>query len=110
MITYNWIINSMVTAPLEDGLTDVVKTVNWTYQEIDIDNGKTYMAEVYGTMPCSSPNPTDFTAYPDLTEAQVIGWLEAGLNVSELQGVLNLQIQNQINPTTVILPLPFTNP
>lgn len=110
MKEFIWVINSMDTALLEDGLTDVVKTVNWTYQEIDIDNNKTYTAEIYGTMPCQTPSSTDFTAYADLTKEQVIGWLEAGLNVIELQDVLNMQINYLKNPPTVILPLPFPNP
>ncbi len=52
----------MDTAPSEDGLTDVVKTVHWRYEGKDGE----YTAEVYGAMACATPSATDFTAYADL--------------------------------------------
>lgn len=108
MTTFKWVVSQMDTAPSEDGLTDVVKVVHWRYQAEQVDGDKTYNAEVYGTMGCETPSSTDFTAYPDLKEAQVIGWLEAGLDVTALQTNLTSQIENQINPPIINLPLPWT--
>lgn len=108
MATYNWVISTLDTAPSEDGLTDVVKVVHWRYQANEQVEDKSYFAEVYGTMACATPSETDFTAYPDLTEAQVISWLEAGLDVTALQANLTSQIENQINPPIINLPLPWT--
>ena len=102
-INYNWVISAMDTAPSEDGLTDVVKAVHWRYQAQDAE----YFADVYGSMPCATPSETDFTAYPDLTEDQVISWLEAGNDVEALKANLDAQIENQKNPPIVNLPLPW---
>jgi beta-glucanase (GH16 family) len=102
-IQYKWVISAMDTAPSEDGLTDVVKTVHWRYQAQDAE----YFADVYGSMACATPSETDFTAYPDLTQDQVISWLEAGNDVDALQKNLDAQIENQKNPPIVNLPLPW---
>lgn len=106
MIKYNWVITAMETAPSEGGLTDVVKTVHWRYQAQDAE----YFADVYGSMGCATPSETDFTAYPDLTEDQVISWLDAGLDVESFKENLDEQIVSKKNPPIVSLPLPFAYP
>jgi hypothetical protein len=101
-----WLISQMDTAPSEDGLTDVVKTVHWRYEGKDVE----YTAEVYGAMACATPSETDFTAYEDLTYEQVCEWLVAGNNVEAMDLNLATQIENLKNPPIVNLPLPFSNP
>jgi hypothetical protein len=105
-IETKWLISQMDTAPSEDGLTDVVKTVHWRYEGKDGE----YTAEVYGAMGCATPSETDFTAYEDLTYEQVCTWLESGLNVEAMDLNLATQIENLKNPPIVNLPLPFSNP
>jgi hypothetical protein len=101
-----WLISQMDTAPSENGLTDVVKTVHWRYERKDGE----YTAEVYGAMACATPSETDFTAYEDLTYEQVCEWLVAGNNVEAMDLNLATQIENLKNPPIVNLPLPFSNP
>ena len=103
MNTYQWIINQMNTKPTEDGLTDVVVTVHWTRTA---QQGHINVSS-YGTMSCTTPSQTDFTAYADLTYTQVCGWLDAGLDVASIDLVLDQQIENIINPPIVVLPLPW---
>jgi len=98
-----WVISTLDTAPSEDGLTDVVKTVHYRYQGQD----EQYFAEVYGTMACATPSDTDFTAYEDLTYEQVCAWLEAGLDVEAMDTNLAAQIEYQKNPPIINLPLPW---
>jgi hypothetical protein len=107
--TYKWVIAQLDTAPSEDGLTDVVKTVHWRYQAEQVDGDKTYNAEVYGAMGCATPSDTDFTAYDDLTFDQVCEWLIAGNNVEAMELNLDTQIENLKNPPIVNLPLPWNN-
>jgi hypothetical protein len=103
-INYNWVISSLETAPVDGELNDVVKTVHWRYQATDGD----YQAETYSSYACSEPSESDFTAYPDLTEADVIGWLEAGLDVEAMKASIETQIENLKNPPIVNLPLPWS--
>ena len=103
-ITYKWQISSLETAPVDGNLNDVVKIVHWRYQATDGD----YQAETYSSYACSEPSPNDFTAYPDLTEQDVIGWLESGLNVEAMQESLANQIEELKNPKIVSLPLPWS--
>jgi hypothetical protein len=110
MVNYNWIINQLDTIPKSDGLTDVVTVVHWTRTAEQFVGGETINVSVYGTMGCSTPSSTDFTAYPDLTYEQVCSWLDAGLDVSAIDLGLDGQIENIINPPIVNLPLPFENP
>ncbi len=104
-IEYKWIITKMDTATSEDGLTDVVKSIYWRYQAKE----DSYLLELYGERKLFTPSPEAFIPYASLTEAQVIGWLEASLNVSDLQKTLEEQIQNLKNPPIVNLPLPWAN-
>ena len=98
-------VSSLETAPVDGELNDVVKVVHWRYQATDGD----YQAEVYSSFACGEPSETDFTAYPDLTEEQVIGWLESGLDVEAMQESLANQIADLKNPKIVSLPLPWQN-
>jgi hypothetical protein len=107
MTTFKWVVSQMDTAPSEDGLTDVVKTVHWRYQAEQVDGDKTYNAEVYGAMVCATPSDMDFTAYDDLTFDQVCEWLVAGNNVEAMESNLDTQIENLKNPPIVNLPLPW---
>jgi hypothetical protein len=100
----------MDTKPTEDGLTDVVVTVHWTREAEQYVGGEPILVSSYGTMGCSTPSSTDFTAYPDLTYEQVCGWLDAGLDVASIDLGLANQIENIINPPIIVLPLPFPNP
>lgn len=104
MINYSWTISSLETAPSLDNLTDVVRVIHWRYKGVDGD----YSAEVYSTFACGEPSSTDFTAYPDLTEADVISWLEAGLDIDSLKANIDSQIADQKNPKIVTLPLPWS--
>jgi hypothetical protein len=105
--TYYWTISRLDTKPQEGNLIDVVVAVHWRRTGTSIVDDKTYSAETNGVYTCPTPSETDFTAYPDLTREQVVGWLDAGLDVPELDLNLDIQIENQINPPIINLPLPW---
>jgi hypothetical protein len=104
---YNWVINQMDTKPSEDGLTDVVIVIHWTRTAEEFVGGEPINVSSYGTMGCTTPSPTDFTAYPDLTYDQVCGWLDAGLDKTAIDLGLQQQIDNIINPPIIVLPNPW---
>jgi hypothetical protein len=105
-VEFKWIVVQLDTKPQEDGLQDVVSVVHWRRNATDGD----YIAESYGTMGCATPSSTDFTAYPDLTQAQVESWLDAGLDVFTIDNGLVNVIDTQKNPPIVTLPLPWITP
>lgn len=109
-INYNWIISSMEEYPTTpDNLTDVVFTVHWRRQASTVVDEKSYLADTYGALSIEQPNPEDFIPYEDLTFEHVCGWLEAGMDVEALDANLVKQLENQINPPTISLPLPWMN-
>ena len=105
-MTLSWIIERLLTKPVEGPNTDVVITADWRC------NGSQdgYSGTCYGS--CSFAPPTgSFTPYPDLTQEQVLCWCFAnGVDKSAIEANVTQQIENQINPPVVSLPLPWVPP
>ena len=108
--TFSWVIGGMSEKQKEGSLLDVVVSVNYQRDAIYVDGDNTYYLTNTGNYQCPSPSETDYTAYPDLTFEQVCGWLDAGLNVAEIDANLLSQIENQVNPPLISLPLPWVIP
>ena len=102
----SWIIERLLVKPTEGSYTDVVITADWRC------NGSqdSYSGTCYGS--CSFAPPTDaFTPYPDLTQDQVLGWCYAnGVDKTAIEANVTQQINDQINPPVVVLPLPWNPP
>jgi hypothetical protein len=92
---------------MEDGLLDVVSVVHWVRTAEQFVGGEPINVSSYGTMGCTTPSETDFTAYPDLTYDQVCGWLNIGLDFEAIDESLQQQIDDIINPPIIVLPLPW---
>ena len=106
MITYKWIFSAFDCRVDEDGMQDVVTTVHWRYNGTTEDG---ISAEIYGAQAVGTPTPDVFTPYPDLSEEQVIGWMEETMDVPAMQLNIAEQIELIINPVMVTLPPPFAN-
>ena len=104
MITYKWIFSAFDCRVSEDGLTDVVTTVHWRYNGTDEDG---ITAETYGAQAVGEPNPDAFTPYPNLSEDQVIGWMESTMDIEAMQLNIAEQIELIKNPVSVTLTPPF---
>jgi len=104
MNTFSWVIpqDSMVTAKSIDGLTDVVVTIN-AYRQISNGNTLCQNPVCLGLTPPSE----GFVPYQELTQSIVEGWLNANIDVEELDAQLAVQLDNVINPKTIVLPNPF---
>ena len=103
MPTLSWIIERLLVKPTEGSLTDVVITADWRCNGTD----ETYSGTCYGS--CSFDPPSgEFTPYEDLTEAQVLNWCYAnGVDKTAIEANVTQQIENQIDPPVVTLPLPW---
>ena len=105
-VTNTWAVVQMDAYPEEDGETDVVFNVHWTLTGTD----GIYQGYVYGSQSVSIDPDAPFTPYADLTEAQVIGWVQAAMGeeqVASYEANVAQQIENQINPPVVTPPLPW---
>ena len=102
-VTFTWEVVRLDAAPSENGLHNVVKIVHWKYHANDGTNN-IYMA---GSMGLSSPNPAAFVDYNDLTEAEVVSWLETMPEKEEMQQSLVMQLEAITNPPIVPQPLPW---
>jgi hypothetical protein len=106
MNTYNWVIEALDCKVNEGNLQDVVYTVHWRYRAT---NENDITAETYGAQAVLPPSEEDFTPYNELTKEQVVGWLEASMDVSSMDLYLDNQIELIVNPVDVTPPLPFVN-
>jgi len=102
-MTILWIIERLLVKPTEGSLTDVVITADWRCNGTQDQ----YSGTCYGS--CSFAPPSgEFTPYPDLTQEQVLGWCyENGVDKTAIEANVSLQIENQIDPPVVTLPLPW---
>jgi hypothetical protein len=105
--TKNWVIAALDVAPSDETLTDVVKTIHWRKQATETVGEKTYTADMYGACSVTPPTPEAFISYTDLTEAEVIAWLEATLDTAAIDSALDTQIDMAKNPPIVSKPLPW---
>ena len=104
---FEWVISQLNCAVESEGLPDVINMIHWRYNATQVDGDKTYFADTYGASSVAQPNPQNFIPYADVTEAEVIGWLEEILPVDAMQASLEANIALQINPVEVTLPLPW---
>ena len=102
-MTILWLIERLLVKPTEGSNTDVVITADWRCNGTD----ETYSGTCYGS--CSFAPPSgSFTPYDDLTEQQVLDWCyENGVDKTAIEANVTAQIENQINPPVVTLPLPW---
>ena len=102
-MTTLWLIERLLVKPTEGSETNVVITADWRCN----GNNGNYFGTCYGS--CSFAPPSgSFTPYEDLTEQQVLDWCyENGVDKSAIEANVTQQIQNQINPPVVALPLPW---
>ena len=106
-ITNTWAVVQMDAYPEQDGETDVVFTVHWTLSATD----GTYNGSVYGSVGVTLDEGSTFTPYAELTEAQVVGWVQTALGAEQVaayEANVAEQIANQINPPVVTPPLPWS--
>jgi len=102
-MTILWIIERLLVKPIEGSNPDVVITADWRCNGTQDQ----YSGTCYGS--CSFQPPSgEFTPYEDLTEQQVLGWCHAnGVDKTAIEANVTQQINDQIDPPVVTLPLPW---
>jgi len=105
-----WNINQLECLPSDGIYQDFVLVAHWSRFAKETINEVEYTASVYGSQSFSKNDVTNFIPYEDLTYEIVCGWLDSSLDTEALDLNLDAQIENQVNPPIMVLPLPFVNP
>jgi hypothetical protein len=109
--TFTWTIANMQVVPQLDGQTDVVVQATWVCTGVEDANGKTYTNSANGGGAFTAPQQGQpFTPYDQLTQEQVLGWVWQTISQEKIESGVQGQLNNQINPPTVDLPLPWVAP
>jgi hypothetical protein len=105
MIEYKWQIISLYTAPHENGLEDVVKSINWRFQAKE----DTYYGDIYDVTDLSNSNDAkSFIKYEDLKEETIVEWIKNSIDYDDLiLRATNLLNENK-NPSLIEKQPPFT--
>ena len=108
-ITYSYSINSMSCYPQYDSEKDVVFQVLWTLTGTTASQTSSYSASTL----LPAPQGDDFTPYSELTEEQVIGWVETSTDPDYLANAhqwIADDIAAKDNPPVTNPSLPWTPP
>lgn len=102
--TITWIIEWMQCKPTEGLYSDVVIVAGWRCNGVNGD----FTGTCYGSTTFPGPG-SPFTPYDQLTEQQVLNWCwtDGGVDKDGVEAAVEMQIENQINPPVVELPLPW---
>ena len=101
--TFTWSILQTDFVLSQDGLTNVINNLHWRCAAAETSGGSDYTTGSYATQGLTAPDPSSFTAYDSVTEADCIAWLKAAMGadaVTALEANLQANIDLQVTPTT----------
>ena len=101
-ITYKWNIYALDAHVSHEGKSDVIYTVHYGLNGSEGDHTDNMIG----------PHSVDFDKdnfieYADLKESDIIGWLEAGLDVDALKATIKKDIDLKKNPVSKTYSNPF---
>jgi len=109
-LTYTWAITGLKLTTVGDKPDYVVQSY-WSCEGED-ENGNT--GKFSGATPFeANPSQQDFTPYDQLTEAQVLGWIQAvvvGSYWDHVNEQIAKQIAEKIDPVTDVNTFPWSPP
>ena len=107
-VLVTWTIANLSTIPSINTLTNAVIAVTWQCQgqELKIGTQDILTATKTGIISVE-PNPNSYTSFNDLTEAQVMGWVNRALGADGLTAITQ-QVIADIYQQQHPLPLPWT--
>ena len=102
-IAYTWNCTTVDTYPTKGDKADVIFNVHWRLNGVD-DTEDENVGDSYGVVSLDTEDLSTFTAFADITEENVISWVEAALGedqVAALKASIDAQIAEKITPTVV---------
>lgn len=103
--TYNLEILRLEVKLLENELENVVFQSHWRYTGISED--EQYTEQVVGTTGISAPDPDNFVPFEDLTESQVVSWVESAVDFEPLKENLDAVLLEKQQPTIEVKDVPW---
>ena len=85
----------------EDDLTNIINLLHWRVEALETVGEDTYTASSYGTQSLAAPDPDNYTAYDQVTEAECINWCKSEMGeeqVTSIEDGLTANIELQKNP------------
>ena len=101
---YDWEFGGLDCYKSSEGQTDVVFDVVWRLTAKDGE----YSWSDGGHLEVTYTSGDPFIPFEDLTEADVQGWCEAGLDVDAIKAALDAKVAEQQSPTTEVLDPPWS--
>lgn len=85
-ITHTWSVNDQLQTKTQDGHEDVVFSVVWRLNSEETVDGTTYSISSGNQISIDTSDLSNFTAFADITEADVVGWAKAQINANAAEG------------------------
>lgn len=85
-VTHTWSVDPNLKTRTQDGHDDVVFSVVWRLSSEETVDGKTYSISSANQISLNTSDLSDFTAFADLTESQVLGWAKDTINANAAEG------------------------
>tara|TARA_R110001606_G_scaffold398455_1_gene577552 strand:- start:115 stop:444 length:330 start_codon:yes stop_codon:yes gene_type:complete len=106
-ITYTYTVLNLTTYESYNDLSDVVCNVTFKYEASEGTGDDKKTANYIFQIELSVPDLANFKAYADLTEADVVMFIENSTNVDFNKSVVNKLLADQALPAEVIKELPW---
>ena len=95
--TFTWSINNLERLSSNDG----IRHADWICAADETVGGKAFTARVSGkTHHTPDPSASDFIAFASVTEADVLGWVQAVVGKSDTETKLQAMVDEKKTPTT----------
>ena len=101
--TMKWEATHLVYYPTKDGKSKVVYEVSWRCNGTEEKDGETYSSSAAGSNAVAYDADASFTAFDDLTEEQVLGWIwETDVVKADIEANVQASVDEHITPTSVV--------
>lgn len=106
--TFIWSVQRLNTAPQLDGQTDVVVEAIWACEGVEsVPSGEFKNLQSGSTYFSVPQQGQSFTPYDQLTQEQVLNWIWQTVSQTEIETIIQANLDAAINPVVTTLPLPW---
>ena len=104
----NWKVNDLTRSTDFNGLEDVVTSIEWEASTQETIGPHTHTKFKRGNVDVAAPDPSNFTTYASITEANALAWVKTALGdqVQSIENELDL-LMNESKTTKVKVGTPW---